>query len=184
MLNLYHQYCITQFFRFVSGYLFQDRLIFVAETGPAVPPGTLLFILCERNASCGRRKALWRFGSDAEAGNSWVKSEFLFSGVLRRVIDERECFATLRTTRSASAAKSSSCQCAGRQPSAADTEDSLLVVQSLTSLEALRAALQPVCGSSSTGASETVVSTLSHVSLSSKQVARQQWRDSLLRSRL
>ncbi|TNN01431.1 hypothetical protein fugu_010813 [Takifugu bimaculatus] len=72
-------------------------------------------------------------------------------GVLRRVIDERECFATLRTIQSASAGRSSSCRCAGRRPAAADTEDSLLVVQSLTSLEALRAALQPVCGSSSTG---------------------------------
>lgn len=105
------------------------------------------------------------FGSDAEAGSSWVKSEFLFSGVLRRVIDERESFAPLRTIRSASAAKWSSCQCAGRQPSAADTEASLLVVQSLTSLEALRAALQPVCGSSSTGASETVVSTVSNATV-------------------
>lgn len=107
---------------------------------------------------------------------------FLLSGVLRRVSDERECFATLRTIQSASAGTSSSCRCAGRRPAAADAGDSLLVVQSLTSLEALRAALQPVCGSGSTGASETVVSTLPNASLQSRQVARQQRRDSLWRS--
>lgn len=81
--------------------------------------------------------------------------------MLRRPIDECERFAALRKIQSGSAIKARSCQCAGRQPPVSDCEGSLLVVQSLTSLKALRAALQPICGNSLTGASETVLSATS-----------------------
>lgn len=87
---------------------------------------------------------------------------FLSSGVLRRASDGRQRFAALRRIRSVPAATSSPCPCAGRQPAGA--QDSLLVVQGLASLEALRAALQPVCGGGSTGASQTVPSTVANVS--------------------
>lgn len=81
----------------------------------------------------------------------------LFSGVLCRAIDKCERLSALRTMRCASAAKACFCQCAGHQPSRSDSADSLLVVQSLTSLKALRAALQPICDNSLTGGSETIV---------------------------
>lgn len=59
--------------------------------------------------------------------------------------------------RCASAATACFCQCAGRQPSGSGSADSLLVVQSLPSLKALRAALQPICDDSLTGGSQTVL---------------------------
>lgn len=80
----------------------------------------------------------------------------LFSGVLHRVTDECERLSALGTMRCASTAKACFCQCAGRQLSDSDSADSLLVVQSLTSLKALRAALRPICDNSLTGGSETV----------------------------
>ncbi|XP_037631188.1 Fanconi anemia group J protein isoform X2 [Sebastes umbrosus] len=71
-------------------------------------------------------------------------------GALRRAICESEHLAFLGKDRFSPAATSRRCQCAPHQPSVSDKSCSLLVVQSLTSLKALRTALQPDCDGSLT----------------------------------
>lgn len=75
----------------------------------------------------------------------------IFSGALRRAVCESEHLAFLGKDRFIPAATSRRCQCAPHQPSVSDNSRSLLVVQSLTSLKALRTALQPDCDGSLTG---------------------------------
>lgn len=74
---------------------------------------------------------------------------FFFPGTLLRPVCEFDHLALLRNNRFNPATTSARCQCRPRQPS--DSSDSLLLVQSLTSLKALRAALQPYCDNSLTG---------------------------------
>ncbi|XP_070762033.1 Fanconi anemia group J protein [Enoplosus armatus] len=69
-------------------------------------------------------------------------------GVLRRAVCEFEHLAFLRKDKCSLAATTGRCQCAPRQLSMSD--GSLLVVQSLASLKALRTALQPYRGGSLT----------------------------------
>ncbi|XP_044057768.1 Fanconi anemia group J protein isoform X2 [Siniperca chuatsi] len=69
-------------------------------------------------------------------------------GALRRAVCEFEHLAFLRNDRFSPAATTRRCQCAPHQPSVSDNSGSLLVVQSLTSLKALRKALQPYCDNS------------------------------------
>ncbi|KAI3354667.1 hypothetical protein L3Q82_019165, partial [Scortum barcoo] len=67
-------------------------------------------------------------------------------GALQRAVCEFEHLAYLRKDRSSPAAATHHCKCAPHQPSISN--NSLLVVQSLTSLKALRTALQPYCDNS------------------------------------
>lgn len=99
--------------------------------------------------------------------------EIPFSGVLRRVIGECKRLSALRTMRSAAAAAARRCFCqrAGHEPPGSESADSLLLVHSLTSLKALRAALQPICDNSLTGGSQTGAG---NVELWAKQVAELQ----------
>ncbi|XP_032364148.1 Fanconi anemia group J protein isoform X2 [Etheostoma spectabile] len=64
-------------------------------------------------------------------------------GTLRRVVCELDHLAVLRKDSFSPAAATRRCRCAPHQPSISDSSDSLLVVQSLASLMALRTALQP-----------------------------------------
>ncbi|XP_031696188.1 uncharacterized protein LOC116378450, partial [Anarrhichthys ocellatus] len=70
-------------------------------------------------------------------------------GSLRSAFCEFEHLAFLRKIFS-SATTTRRCQCAPHQPSLLDDSGSLLVVQSLTAMKALRTALQPYCDSSLT----------------------------------
>ncbi|XP_035857205.1 Fanconi anemia group J protein isoform X2 [Sander lucioperca] len=71
-------------------------------------------------------------------------------GALRRAVCELDQLAFLRKDSFSPAATTRRCQCAPHQPSISDNSDSLLVVQSLASLMALRTALQPYCDNSLT----------------------------------
>ncbi|XP_018556622.1 Fanconi anemia group J protein [Lates calcarifer] len=66
-------------------------------------------------------------------------------GVLRRAVCEFEHLTCLRNDRCHPAAVTHHCQCTTHQPSVSDNSGSLLLVQSLTSLKALRTALQTYC---------------------------------------
>lgn len=78
-----------------------------------------------------------------------------FPGTLLRAVCEFDHLALLRKDRFHPVTMSARCQCGPRQPP--DSSDSLLVVQSLASLTALRAALQPYCDNSLTGGLRTDV---------------------------
>ncbi|XP_068568453.1 Fanconi anemia group J protein isoform X2 [Cebidichthys violaceus] len=69
---------------------------------------------------------------------------------LRSTVCEFEHLAFLRKDRFSSATTTRRCQCAPHPPSLSDESGSLLVVRSLTAMNALRTALQPYCDSSLT----------------------------------
>lgn len=84
--------------------------------------------------------------------NILIKHVFVdFSGALHRVVCEYENLALLRKGRFGPVATASRCQCGPHEPSNSDPSGSLLVVQSLNALSALRSALQPYCDNSFTG---------------------------------
>ncbi|XP_042270894.1 Fanconi anemia group J protein isoform X2 [Thunnus maccoyii] len=71
-------------------------------------------------------------------------------GVLQSAVCEFEHLSVLRKVSFCPVATTQHCQCAPYQPSILDNSGSLLVVQSLSSLKALRNALQPYCDNSFT----------------------------------
>nr|XP_046244527.1 Fanconi anemia group J protein [Scatophagus argus] len=71
-------------------------------------------------------------------------------GALKRAVCESEHLAFLGKDTFIPAASTCRCRCATHQPLVSDNSGSLLVVQSLTSLKALRTALQPYCDTSFT----------------------------------
>ncbi|XP_056296575.1 Fanconi anemia group J protein isoform X3 [Pseudoliparis swirei] len=71
-------------------------------------------------------------------------------GALRSAVCEFEHLSFLRKDRFSPQTSTRRCQCAAHQPSILDKSGSLLLVQSLASMKALRTALQPYCESSLT----------------------------------